>query len=208
MSQYGVIYADPPWKYKMYSDKGHEKSPQKHYQCMTQKELLAMREKILWATAPNSILVIWTTFAAGNIGGETVDFIADALELIRAWGFQRVTGGPWIKRTAGGKCTFGTGYIMRGAAELFLIGTHGNPRVKNRSTRNLLLTGDWPKGLGDIDSIIIDALRREHSRKPDEMIAVVEALFDGPYLEVFARTRRPGWDAWGNETDKFSGAVG
>jgi MT-A70 len=43
--------------------------------------------------------------------------------------------------------------------------------------------------------------RREHSRKPDEAYARIEALCEGPYLEMFARRRRPGWDSWGTEAD-------
>ena len=101
----------------------------------------------------------------------------------------------------------GTGYVLRSAAELFLIGALGAPRIKNRSTRNLLLTGEWPQRPEDIDSIIVDSLRREHSRKPDEMIPLIENLFDGPYLELFVRTQRPGWPTWGNQTDKFSEAA-
>ncbi len=65
----------------------------------------------------------------------------------------------------------------------------GAPRITNHSTRNLLLTG-WPQ--------------REHSRKPDEMTPLIENLFDSPYLELFARTQRPGWTTWGNQTDKLT----
>lgn len=50
---------------------------------------------------------------------------------------------------------------------------------------------------------VIAAPRREHSRKPDEIHNRIEALFDGPYLELFARQKRKGWDCWGNETEKF-----
>ena len=51
------------------------------------------------------------------------------------------------------------------------------------------------------------APRREHSRKPDEVAdAIVRLCGDLPRIELFARTRRPGWDAWGNEVDKFGGA--
>ena len=101
----------------------------------------------------------------------------------------------------------GTGYTMRGASELFIIGKHCSPKVKNRSTKNVLLTGeDWPSDPAEIESIIVDTRIREHSWKPDEMIPLIEGLFDGPYLELFVRTQRPGWDVWGDEVDKFSGA--
>jgi N6-adenosine-specific RNA methylase IME4 len=123
---------------------------------------------------------------------------------MRAGGFRYKTGGPWIKRAHNGNPAMGTGYVLRSAAELFLIGTLGAPKIKNRSIPNLLLTGDCPERPQDIDSIIVDSLRREHSRKPDEMIPLIENLFDGPYLELFARTQRPGWTVWGKQTYKFS----
>lgn len=197
-TQHGLILADPPWAYDMRSEKGYAKSPLAHYDCMPLDDMKALRDDILFATAPDAVLVMWACFP----------FLPQALDLMAAWGFQYKTGGPWIKRTNGGKPAFGTGYVLRSSAEVFLIGTVGAPKIKNRSTRNLLLTGDWPDDISGIDSITIDALRREHSRKPDDMYHLIENLFEGPYLEMFARTRRPGWTAWGNQTDKFaSGAA-
>ncbi len=202
--QFGVIYADPPWKYKMYSEKGEGRSPDRHYPCMTHEELLAMRDQILFAAAPNSVLIMWTSFSAGNINGEIVDHLLNAMELMRAWGFQRVTAGPWIKRERTGNATMGMGKSFRQSAELFIVGKHGSPRIKNHSTRSAVFTGDVPEHPEDIQSIIVDSLVRDHSQKPDEMIPLIEALFDGPYLELFARTQRPGWTVWGNQTDKFT----
>lgn len=153
-----------------------------------------MRDDILFATAKHAVCIMWATFA----------LLPDALDLMRSWGFTYKTGGPWIKRAGTGNPAMGTGYVLRSASELFLIGTTGSPRIKNRGTRNVLLTGDWPTSVEQLDSVIVDTLRREHSRKPDEMIPLIEALFDGPYLEIFARTRRPGWNVWGNQLDTFA----
>lgn len=182
--QFGVIHADPAWSYQMYSDKGHGKSPHAHYQCMSMDELKGMRDDILFATAPDAVLFMWAVWP----------MLPDALELMKEWGFQYKTGGAWHKRSKtwlpeceAPKSAFGTGYILRSACEPFLIGTRGEPKAKNRSTRN-----------------IIEAAVREHSRKPDSTIEMLENLFDGPYLELFARTKREGWSVWGNETDKFS----
>jgi N6-adenosine-specific RNA methylase IME4 len=74
---------------------------------------------------------------------------------MRTWGFQFKTGGPWIKRAGNGNSAMGTGYVLRSAAELFLIRTLGA----------------------------------------------------GPYLELFARTQRPGWTVWGKQTNKSSKAA-
>jgi len=69
-----------------------------------------------------------------------------------------------------------------------LLATKGKPlKRKSKAVRQLIFSSV-----------------REHSRKPDEVYERVEALFDGPYLELFSRTERPGWDAVGNEVGKFS----
>jgi N6-adenosine-specific RNA methylase IME4 len=76
--------------------------------------------------------------------------------------------------------------VLRSAAEFFLIGTIGRPRVLARDVRNL-----------------IAAPVREHSRKPDELHGAMTRLYGGPGAELFARETRPGWSAWGNETTRF-----
>ncbi|WP_417790681.1 MT-A70 family methyltransferase [Terasakiella pusilla] len=172
--KYGVIYADPPWQFKTYSEKGLVKSPQAHYQCETLGDIKSI--PVGQAALDDSVLYMWATFP----------MLPQAVELMDAWGFKYKSGGAWHKKTKHGKTAFGTGYIFRSAAELFLVGTRGKPSTNNRSTRN-----------------IIEAQVREHSRKPDCTYDLIENLFDGPYLELFARQTRPGWDAWGNEVGKF-----
>jgi N6-adenosine-specific RNA methylase IME4 len=127
---------------------------------------------------PDSALIMWAT----------APMLPDAFEVMAAWGFKFKTAGAWAKESKSGeKIAFGTGYVYRSAAEFYLLGTIGKPAIKSKSVRNLI----W-------------APVREHSRKPDQMHADVEALFDGPYLELFAREARPGWTVWGNQADKFS----
>ncbi len=174
--QFGTILVDPPWAYEMYSEKGHAKSPYAHYDCMTLNELKSLRDYLDFATTPNAVLFMWGVFP----------MIPQALELIDHWGFKYKTGGAWHKKTKHGKDAFGTGYIFRSACEPYFIATRGNPTIKNRSTRN-----------------IIEASVREHSRKPDCVYDIIENLFDGAYLELFARTQRKNWTSWGNQTDKF-----
>ena len=82
------------------------------------------------------------------------------------------------------------GYVLRSAAEFYLVGAVGSPDYQSRSIRNLLV-----------------APVREHSRKPDEMHRQLEAMVPGPYAELFGRQQRPGWDVWGNETTKFGDAA-
>lgn len=107
--------------------------------------------------------------------------LPDALELAAKWGFAYKTIGFWWDK---GK--IGMGYWTRKQSEPCLMFTRGKPARHSKAVRQ-----------------VIREPRREHSRKPDETHERIQALVGGPYLEMFARERRPGWDVWGNETAKF-----
>jgi len=189
-NKYRVIYADPPWSFATYSAKGKGRSPDAHYDCLTFDDLcrLPVAE---WA-APDATLLLWTTDPQ----------LPRAIELIRAWGFTyKTVGFYWAKtkmHTAGGgepgeprmfterDFFVGMGYWTRANAEQCLLATRGSPKRKARDVRRLVISP-----------------RRDHSRKPDEVYGRIERLVDGPYLEMFARTTRPGWDCWGTETTLF-----
>jgi N6-adenosine-specific RNA methylase IME4 len=95
----------------------------------------------------------------------------------RAWGFEPKTMGAWAKQTStGNRWQFGTGFILRSTAEFFLISTRGKPTQLVRDQRNLIV-----------------APVREHSTKPDEMYQLIERMWPGPYIELFARQPRSGW---------------
>lgn len=174
---FDLIMADPPWSYEMRSDKGYEKSPQAQYQTMDAATIKALPVEVL--AAPNCLLWLW------GVG----PMMPLALEVCAAWGFEFKTLGWWVKQTKSGKQTFGTGYILRGAGEPFLIGTRGAPKT-TKGTRNTIM-----------------GLIREHSRKPDEVYAKAEQLMpEARRLDLFSRQARPGWTAWGDEAGKF-GAV-
>ena len=178
MFGYGAILADPAWRYQMYSEKGYEKSPEKHYETMSDEEIAALPVGEL--ARGDCLLFLWAVWPKLTI----------ALEAMAGWGFQYKTGGSWVKRTASGKTAFGTGYILRSSTEPFLIGTIGRPQYRSRSVRNL-----------------IDAERREHSRKPPDARGMIDTLLpDVPACELFAREPWPGRDVWGNETGKFGAA--
>jgi N6-adenosine-specific RNA methylase IME4 len=80
----------------------------------------------------------------------------------------------------------GLGYGTRGNTEFCLRAVRGAPKVK--------------PGSRDVEQIIL-AARAEHSRKPDAQYGRIERLHEGPYVELFARRRRPGWDAWGDQLE-------
>jgi N6-adenosine-specific RNA methylase IME4 len=175
---YGKIIADPAWLYQLHSPAGDAKSPQAQYSCMTTDEIAALPVGSL--AGGNCLLMMWAT----------APMLPDALRVMGAWGFRFVTAGSWAKQSSTGKkWAFGTGYVLRSAAEFFLLGAVGSPDYVSRSERNLIV-----------------APVRGHSRKPDEQYEIMDRLCPNTFgVELFARQRRAGWDAWGNETGKFEG---
>jgi N6-adenosine-specific RNA methylase IME4 len=193
--KYGAILADPPWKYDMRSDKGHAKSPEAHYDTMTFDELAELPVSHL--AGPDCYLFLWSTWP----------HLKQAQALMEVWGFDYITGGSWTKRTVNWKLAMGTGYVLRSATEPFLVGRIGAPQVASRSTRNLISAPSvilQPEDIADS----IDAVRREHSRKPVQMRAMIETLLPRAYFaELFGREAWAGHDVWGNELGKFAGAA-
>ena len=183
--KYGAILADAPWAYTMRSDKGHAKSPEAHYQTMAIDDIAALPVHQL--AGPDCYLFMWSTWP----------HLTDALWVMQQWGFRYVTGGSWTKRTRNWNVNMGTGYVLRSATEPFLVGKIGRPRPASRSVRNLILA---PEDIADS----IEAVRREHSRKPAQMRELIETLVpDAPRCELFARQPWAGAEVWGNQTRLF-----
>lgn len=180
-----VIYADVPWTFVTRSQKGKGKSPEQHYDCMTIDDIKAM--PVAELAADDCALMFWATDPHLKL----------AFEVIEAWGFKYSTVGLyWAKLNRKSEGFFcGMGYWTRANPEQCLLATRGRPQRQSKGVRKLI-TDDAPK--------LITSPVREHSRKPDEAYDRIEALLPGPYLELFARTERPGWTAWGNQTQRFS----
>ncbi|MDE2597768.1 MAG: DNA methyltransferase [Sphingomonadales bacterium] len=179
MFGYGCIIADPPWRFSNYSAKGEAKNPVAHYDCMSLDDIAAMPVGDL--AMPDCAMLMWAT----------APMLPEGIDLLRRWGFTFKSAAAWAKQSSTGeKWAFGTGYCFRSAAEFILLGTIGKPKVRSRSVRNLIV-----------------APVREHSRKPEEQYEMAEALYAGPYAEVFSRGGRQGWDCFGDEVGKF-GEVG
>lgn len=182
--RYGAILADPPWPYAMRSAAGYAKSPEAHYDTMDLADIAALPVQDL--AGPDCYLFMWSTWP----------HLPKALKIMDAWGFGYVTGGAWIKRGNVGGLAFGTGYVLRSASEPFLVGKIGRPQPISRSERNVILADEVPDA--------IDAVRREHSRKPCQMREMIERLLPRAYCcELFAREAWDGHHVWGNETAKF-----
>lgn len=191
---YGAILADPPWHFQTWAgtrwngeyrkDGTKIMSPSRapDYQTMSIDEIAALPVRDL--TSDDCVLFMWSVWPV----------MQKAFDVIEAWGFKYKTCAfSWMKADpyrlfADDKTPFaGLGYWTRANTEPCLLATRGKPKRLHADVRQGII-----------------AARREHSRKPDEIHGRIERLVGGPYLELFARQRRPGWDAWGNQTDKFS----
>jgi N6-adenosine-specific RNA methylase IME4 len=171
---YGVILADPPWRYRVWSGNHSRRTAESFYPTMSCEELCALRTPIDQWAAKDCALFLWVTAPC---------LITEAPRVIEAWGFTHKTiGFTWVKVNKNGKPFTGMGYYTRANAEICLLATRGKPRVKDHS----------------INQVIV-APRREHSRKPDEQYLRIMRLCEGPYLELFARVRWSGWKVWGLE---------
>jgi N6-adenosine-specific RNA methylase IME4 len=161
-----------------YSRKGKGRSAEAHYDCLSLPDIKAL-PVVEWA-APDCALFLWATDPS----------LPQALEVIARWGFAyKTVAFTWVKTTKDGAgFPIGCGYWRRANPEQCLLATRGRPQRLLRSVRQLIV-----------------APRRLHSQKPDETRERIEALVPGPYLELFARERRPGWDCWGSEVESGPG---
>ena len=172
--RYRVICLDPPW----YFAAGTKNRPQ-HYPRMRDAELRALPTKAL-ADPAGCWLMMWATSPK----------TADAFDLAKAWGFKfSARAFLWAKTTRCDptKWHSGMGYTTRKNAEDCWLFRAGKPERLSKSVAELIVSPV-----------------REHSRKPDEAYARIMQFAAGPYLEMFARERRDGWDAWGNDIEHFT----
>jgi N6-adenosine-specific RNA methylase IME4 len=169
--RYGVIIADPPWSFKVRSDKGLGRSAQQHYDCMSLNDIKKL--SVANIALPDCVLLLWVTDP----------MLPRGLEVMEAWGFEfKTVGFYWTKTNADGTPFCGMGYWSRANPEQCLLGVRGHPKRQSARVRRL-----------------ITAPRREHSRKPDEVYQSARRLLAGPYIELFAREKRLWFDGWGLE---------
>lgn len=173
--KYKIIYADPPWQYRVYSQKGQGRSAENHYHTMNIKDIMALPvDKI---ADKDCILFLWITFPC----------LKEGIEIMERWGFKYKTCGfNWVKRNKKKNTYFmGLGFWTRSNSEVCLIGTKGQPKRVSKSV-----------------SQICDARIMEHSRKPAEIRErIVELCGELPRIELFARDKVKGWDSLGDEID-------
>lgn len=170
--QYRVIYADPPWAYRQ----GGRGAAKNHYHTMETADICKM--PVQGIAEKGAICFMWATFPN----------IREAIEVMEAWGFQYKTAAfVWVKKTNKGTNFWGMGAYTRANAEVCLLGvTAGFKAAEMIQAHNV--------------HQIIEAPIEGHSKKPDETRRrIVQLVGDVPRIELFARERADGWDAWGDE---------
>lgn len=170
--KYGIIYADPPWRYEQKSLRG---AAEKQYPTMSIEEICAL--PVADIAAKDSALFLWATFPQ----------LKEAFRVISAWGFKYKTlAFLWLKQNRKADTWFyGMGFWTRSNAEVCLLATKGHPS----------------RQCAGIHQFVISHIER-HSKKPDEVRdKIVRLMGDLPRIELFARQKTIGWDVWGNEVE-------
>jgi N6-adenosine-specific RNA methylase IME4 len=178
--RFSTILADPPWRFTNRTGKmAPEHRRLSRYGTMTLDEIAAL--PVAGIAADRAHLYLWVPNA----------LLPEGLRVMEAWGFRYKSNIVWHKiRKDGGSDRRGVGFYFRNVTELILFGIRGKDArtlAPGRRQENFLATR-----------------KREHSRKPDELYPIIEACSPGPYLELFARGKRPapGWTSWGQQADE------
>ena len=171
--KYKIIYADPAWHFKTYSNKGEKRSALRHYDCLNINDIYNLPVNTI--SDNDCILFLWA-----------IDpMLPEAMEVIKRWGFKfKTVAFTWVKENKKSDGYFtGLGYWTRANPEICLLATKGKPKRISKSVRQLLISR-----------------LQQHSKKPDEIRnRIVELCGDLPRIELFARHKVKGWDYWGDQ---------
>jgi N6-adenosine-specific RNA methylase IME4 len=176
--RFSVIYIDPPWEPVTYSERGKDRSAERHYRTMPIEEIRALR----LPAAKDCVIYCW----------RTAPHAALAHSCFEAWGFQFCSEHVWGKVSKAGKIRTSMGRWNRNAHEVLMVGRRGNMPCPPPGTQ-------FPS--------LIHAPLEEHSKKPDIFADMIAAMFPGvARIEMFARKFRTGWTSQGEELDKAMAA--
>lgn len=175
--RFACILADPPWQFVNRTGKmAPEHRRLARYGTLALERICALPVGEIADTVAH--LYLWVPNA----------LLPDGLKVLEAWGFTYKSNLVWHKvRKDGHSDGRGVGFYFRNVTELVLFG------VRGRHARTL------PPARRQVN--LLASRKREHSRKPDELYAIIEACSPGPRLELFARGARQGWHAWGDQAD-------
>lgn len=173
--KYKTIYADPPWQFQNRTGKvAPEHKRLSRYSTMQLEAIKAL--PVSKVADEKCHLYLWVPNA----------LLPEGLEVMQAWGFEYKTNIIWEKvRKDGMPDGRGVGFYFRNVTEILLFGIRGD---KNRTL---------DPGRSQVN--LIRSIKREHSRKPDEFVNLIERCSSAPFLELFARGDRAGWDMWGDQ---------
>jgi len=177
--KFSTILADPPWRFRNRTGKiAPENTKNKRYSTMSLNDIISLDIPELCEETAH--LYLWIPNA----------LLQEGLKVMKEWGFEYKTYIVWQKiRKDNELHKGGVGFYFRNNTELLLFGTKG------KSPRTLKA--------GRTQINVIQSQKREHSRKPDEQYHIIENCSPGPYLELFARGPRKGWESWGNEAEEY-----
>ena len=173
MKKYQIIYADPPWHYRNYADNTASRWVGNQYPVMSISDLCEL--PVASISDKDCVLFLWTTPPC----------LQEALQVVEAWGFiYKTKAFCWVKQNRNNMGIFtGMGYWTRSNTEDCWLATKGTPHRIDAGIPQVVL---YPK--------------RKHSLKPDIVrTRIVQLVGDLPRIELFARQKVNGWDAWGNE---------
>ena len=175
---YQTVLADPPWQFANRTGKmAPEHKRLSRYSTLTLNEIKEI--PVQEVVDAQCHLYLWVPNA----------LLREGLDVMDAWGFNYKTNIVWHKiRKDGGPDGRGVGFYLRNTTELVLFGVRGRMRT-------------LPAGRKQVN--IIKSVKREHSRKPDELYQLIESCSPGPYLELFARGKLDGWEQWGNQAEEY-----
>jgi N6-adenosine-specific RNA methylase IME4 len=186
---YRVISADPGWDWRARSSKGTGRSAISHFDTTPLGQLMAL--PVAELAAPDCALFMWAIDSMHT----------EAHALIAAWGFTLKTVGFYWVKTGKDKrrdhseprlldplrdFPMGCGYSTRANPETCFLATRGRPKRLHCGIRRLIVSS-----------------RLQYGRKPPEALERIGLLYPGPYLELFSRESRPGWDSWGWQAGLF-----
>jgi len=183
--KYSIIYADPAWSY---NDKSMNRGgAERHYETMSIDDIKSL--PINDISDDNCILFMWATFP----------MMQEALDVIKAWGFEYKTiGFNWVKTN---KLTNvnQTSFLPSESFDVFW--GMGNWTRSNSEVCLLAVKGKPIKINSDVHSVIYAPISK-HSKKPKEIRErIIRLVGDLPRVELFARQKTEGWDVWGNELE-------
>lgn len=172
--KFDIIYADPPWSFKVWNKKGKTRTAESYYDTMSNEELYKL--KVSELSNDNAVLLLWVPNS----------HLESGLNLIKNWGFVfKTIGFIWVKTTKNGKYHFGMGHYTRPSCEVCLIAIKGKGLKRE---------------LKNIRQLVISQIMK-HSKKPSEVRSKIKQLFGNNknYLEMFATEKCNGWTSIGNE---------